>query len=518
VPGEVRLVVVWYLATALAVWASGFTAMINSDLWFHLAAGREIWQARAIPRVDTWSFTAAGLPWHNHEWLSGLFFHLWSRLFGVASLVYWQGAVLVAAFLLVFRVLERLSGSRLAAYLLLLLVLAVAAPFFDIRPHLWSLLGFAIVVHQTLVRPAPSRALPLLFLVWINLHGGAVFGLMALAVGLGAKAFAPGPISAKAVTDRAAALRLGGLWLACLLATLVNPFGWEGWLYPLRLAFAASSASRTTLVEWLPPSVPGGIRSPLYPAAIALCVVAAVALVAAGAWKTRRRETLATLGLAALTLAMAQQSRRFIPLFAVSQALVAALAAGELAAARARRAAAGVHRVLSRRARAKLELAALALALAAGAVRLAPQPLGPRAFATVTRLDTLPVAALDFMTENRLAGNVFTQLLWGGYVRYRTPVLPVFMDPRSETVYPETVQRPYFRVYFGQPGWRQVVDGSRADYFLWPVNSDARRAMAAELVASGGWDEVYRDDVAVLLARRGAPLPPPPAVPGGAAS
>ncbi len=496
----------WYLAAALAVWASGFTAMINSDLWFHLAAGREIWRAQAIPRVDTWSFTAAGLPWHNHEWLSGLFFHLWSRLFGVASLVYWQWAVLIATFLLVFRVLERASGSRLAAYLLLLLALAVSAPFFDIRPHLWSLLGFAVVLHQTIVRPEPSRALPLLFVVWINLHGGAVFGLMALAIGLGAAVAAPGPAAAPAASRRAVLLRAGALWLACLLATLVNPFGWEAWLYPLRLAFAGGSASRTTLVEWLPPSVPGGIRSPLYPAAIAVCVVAAVALLAAGGLRSRRRETLAALGLAALTLAMSQQSRRFIPLFAIAQSLVAALAVGTMAAARARRAAAaGAARLLSRRAGAKLELAALALALLAGVVRLAPQPLTPRAFAAVTRLDTLPVAALDFMTENRLTGNVFTQLLWGGYVRYRTPDLRVFMDPRSETVYPEAVQRPYFRVYFGQPGWRPVVDGSRADYFLWPVNSEARRAMAEELVAAGGWEELYRDEVAALLVRRGVP-------------
>src|SRR5687767_15069621 len=99
----------WGVAAALAVWAAGFTSMINSDLWFHLAAGREIWEGRTVPRVDTWSFTAAGEPWHNHEWFSGLFFHLWSRLFGVESLVYWQWAVLIAAFLLVFRTLERLS-------------------------------------------------------------------------------------------------------------------------------------------------------------------------------------------------------------------------------------------------------------------------------------------------------------------------------------------------------------------------------------------------------------------------
>ncbi len=477
--------VLWSLAAALAIWASGFTSMINSDLWFHLAAGREIWEERAIPRVDDWSFTAAGRPWHNHEWLSGLFFHLWSRLLGVESLVYWQWGVLLVAFLLLFRVLERLSAIRLAAWLLLVFTLAVAAPFFDIRPHLWSLLGFAVVVHQTVVRPAPSPLLPLLFLVWINLHGGAVFGLMALGIGLGAGSVANG-------FDRRRLMRRAGLWLACLAATLVNPFGWEAWTYPLRLAFAPQSASRSTLVEWLPPFVPGGIRSPLYPAAIALGAAAAAALVAAGGLRRRRKETLIALALAALTLAMSLQSRRFIPFFAMAAGLLAAAALGAL---RARRTAA----LPARRA---FDGAAAVLAAGLGVLRLVPQPLGPRAFSVSTRLDTLPVAALDHVAAQALAGDVFTQLLWGGYVRYRTPALRVAMDPRSETVYPEDVQRRYFDVYLRRPGWRGIVESSGADYFLWPANSPARRAMAADLVGAGGWEAVYGDEVAVLLARR----------------
>ena len=79
----------WLAATAALLWSLMFRFLFNSDLWFHLAAGREIWQGRGIPAADSWSYTAAGRPWHNHEWLADLLYYGWSRAFGIESLVYW---------------------------------------------------------------------------------------------------------------------------------------------------------------------------------------------------------------------------------------------------------------------------------------------------------------------------------------------------------------------------------------------------------------------------------------------
>ena len=58
----------------LAWWSFGFTTMMGSDLWWHLAAGRWI-LADGDPQLrDPWSFTAQGQPWLNPEWLSDLIF------------------------------------------------------------------------------------------------------------------------------------------------------------------------------------------------------------------------------------------------------------------------------------------------------------------------------------------------------------------------------------------------------------------------------------------------------------
>lgn len=477
----------------------GFTVMLNSDLWFHLAAGRLILETRTIPRVDSWSFTAEGQPWHNHEWLSDVIFQAWAQAFDVHALVYWQWGLTVATFLILFRVVERLSGSYLLSFLLTGFAAVVAAPFLDTRPHLYSLLFFVILLQQILIRRAPSRALPLLFLLWINLHGGAMFGLMALTLGVGCSVLFPEPDEAFGRARKAHLTRLGGLWAACVLACLVNPFGVDALAYPFRLALASDSPSRTTLTEWLPPFIPGGIQSPLYPLAIGLFVVGGLSLLSTGVFRTRKRVAWLSLALAALTLMMSLQSRRFIPLFAISQCLVVGLAGGRLLELPL------LRKLVVRR---RLQLAAAPLALAAGLLWLVPYPLTPRAFPLLVRMEFMPVDVLDFAEVNRLEGRVFSYFLWAGYVDYRTAgQLRVYIDPRSETVFNPATQRNYMQVHSLRPGWEGVLDASKADYVLWPFDQEPWRKIVSTLIDSGRWRFLYGDSVAVLLVRSDARVP-----------
>src|SRR4026207_2045050 len=88
-PSDRLIVRLWAAAVALATWACGFTSMLNSALWFHLAAGRGIVRPRAITHPDSRALTAAGRPWHNQEWLADVVFFAWSRLASVEALVFW---------------------------------------------------------------------------------------------------------------------------------------------------------------------------------------------------------------------------------------------------------------------------------------------------------------------------------------------------------------------------------------------------------------------------------------------
>lgn len=499
----------WLVATAALLWALMFRYLFNSDLWFHLAAGREIWRGKAIPAADSWSYTAAGRPWHNHEWLADVVYHLWSNAFGIDSLVYWQWLVLGGAYLLLYRLLERLSGSRAAASLLTVLALAAGVPFFDIRPNLWSVLGFVVLIFFTLGRERPPVWLPLLFVAWVNLHGGVMLGLLALPILLAGHLLAghrttghraAGGGEAFAVRLRRAA----ALWLACVAAACVNPYGWSVFSFAFHLATASRTPSRTTLYEWLPPWVPGGIEAPLFPWAVALAVASALPLLRPALRSPRDGAVLASLGLALLTLAMSLQSRRFIPFFAIAQSLLTAEAVAHLfgawlkaeGAVATRRAAAG---------------AALAMALlGAAAWRLAPYPLDSRAFDPLSWASQMPVESVNFLEANGVTGRLFAYHLWGGYVAHRAAGrLRLHYDPRAETVYDPATARRHFRVLEGGPGWEDELSSTGADLVLWPMYDPRDRALGRELARSPRWRPLYRDGVSLLLARQGFSLPEP---------
>ncbi|HUO85417.1 MAG TPA: hypothetical protein VM534_09920, partial [Thermoanaerobaculia bacterium] len=136
-----------WLGAALTFWSFGFTMMRGSDLWWHIASGRWMIEHGEIPKTDSFSYTALGEQWVVDAWLSDLIYALWSRAFGMASLVWWKWGIIVAAFLLLFHVAVKLSKGRLGGpYAASLFGAAIAAPFLDIRPNLVSLLAFTILL------------------------------------------------------------------------------------------------------------------------------------------------------------------------------------------------------------------------------------------------------------------------------------------------------------------------------------------------------------------------------------
>jgi hypothetical protein len=465
----------WYLAATIAAWSCGYTIMRGSDLWWHLANGHWILQHGAIPLTDSWSFTRADAPWSNEAWLAGVIFELWRRLFGLEALAWWKWLVQVSAWGLLFHTVRRISRSSFAAFVAVAFGALVAAPFLDVRPQLYSFLGYALLLHLGFSRERPSWALPLVFLFWANLHALVVFGLLALAVLL-----TPSLLRAP--------VRTALLGLSCVGAVLVNPLGIGVATRSLDYALRRDSPFRS-LGEWRPPFQAGGLWSPLYPFAI---VVFAAAVVLALVVHRRRWHDVpwTGMGLGVLTLAMSLTSRRFIPLFAMSQALLVGPLLARLLPDLPKR----VHQVLP--------AAALALAL----VRLWPYPQSSAAFLYLTAQDTFPVSLCDFIEFNGISGKVFAYYNWGGYVHFRTQgTLKVYIDGRADMVYDDETYRRYVDVLLKKPGWLAIVEGSGAELVLWPRGEP----IARKLIGTGRWRLLHEDAVGALLVR----VAPPSTVP-----
>ncbi|TGD71724.1 hypothetical protein E4634_16525 [Mangrovimicrobium sediminis] len=476
------LQVLLFLAGILIYLSFGYTEMAGSDLWWHLAAGRELFQTGTPWMVDDWSYSALGHDWLNHEWFADIIFWSWASAFGQASLVYWKWLVVIVTFCLLQWTLQRQTGNGFAALVCAALAAAIAAPFIDIRPHLYSLLFYCLLLCLLLGKTPRRWLLALIFLVWVNLHGGFFFGLMALGVLLF-------PWRNFSLLRLRTAFLTG---LLCLAAAAINPSGFETFLYPLVYAFDSSSPYRG-LGEWLPPFKPGGIRSPLFFYFMWAPLLALVYAVPA----VRKRlgdvpwEGLVLTG---LTLAMALTSRRFIPIFGISLALLLAPLAGL------------VFDVLRHRA---LQYLVAMVFISVGVARLWYYPLqAAPAFHYLTAEYTYPEDMVSFMQANDLHGKVFALYNWGGYLHLRTDgAMKVYIDGRADTLYSADEYNLYVGVLRGMPGWIDVIEGTGAQYILWPAASRNGPRMLERLLASKRWRLVYQDAVSFLVVRNGVPIP-----------
>jgi hypothetical protein len=463
---EAAVVLAWYAAAVPFFWSFGYTIMRAGDLWWHLATGRWIVENGAIPFQDSWSYTAGDARWVVDAWLSDLIFHLWTAGFGPMSLAWWKWGLLVGMLCLLFHLLCRLWGNRAAAFVAVALAGATAAPFWDIRPHLYSMLLLVVLLELTLGRKRPSVLVVPLLLLWVNLHAGFALGLVALAI-----------LLLPFLTQKEERKRTVLIGAASLLVCFANPNTYHAITQPLLYAFVDSPFK--TIGEWAPALAPGGIRSPFYPWMIALFLTAAIYVA------TRLRPIpWGPLALGLLTLAMSLQSRRFVPFFALAMTVVVTPLIRKLVEPLVRR---------------LPEWAPPAVAFAVGLVLLWPYPQRSYAFHHMTGEFTLPVETVDFIEQNGIEGKVFTHWTWGGYLHLWTGGgLRVFIDGRASALFDDRTYLDYIGVVEGAPGWISVVEGSGAEYFLWPLDQVER---ARALIDTGRWHGVTADYLSVLLAR-----------------
>jgi hypothetical protein len=233
---------------ALAVCALLMPA--QSDTYWHLRAGQEIWRTFHVPLDEHYSYTAAGAPWPNHEWLWQAFAYALYRAGGMRLLVFGSAAIILGACAILYRLCVGSAGARVALFAL---SLPLATRAWALRPQLVSTLALAILlwllVHER------HRWLPLLFVLWANAHGAVAMGIAVLAVVAGVAVLRARRGDAH---DRRRARLLVALTPLCALATLLTPLGFGLWRY---VGTSMALSHENKIREWQPtwPNGPFGI-------------------------------------------------------------------------------------------------------------------------------------------------------------------------------------------------------------------------------------------------------------------
>ena len=302
----------WGLAGLLTLPAVLFP-VYNPDLFWHLSAGRWIFEHHALPRADFLSSTLAGRPWLDFEWLSQLAYYGAYAAAGLWGVWLLKVALLSAAiwsFALLLRALEAPRAARPAS---VALFSAVQISYADARPDLFSLILLAWLLRRLELGTLGPIFTLSLFAVWSSLHAGFALGLIALALYAAAAWFSD---------DLALARRRGACLAAAAAGACLNPYGlgaysvvWSHWREQGDLARA--------IKEW----GPLGFDNPMYWPAWALLLLLAAACVYR-LWKRPEREpSWPLLGLAAYLAVASLQHERAVVFFALAGAAALALLA-----------------------------------------------------------------------------------------------------------------------------------------------------------------------------------------------
>jgi len=455
----------------------------DPDLWWHLRTGELIIQNHKLFHSDPYSFTRAGQPWVDHEWLSEILIFALYKAAGWGGLIVGFAAVIACTFLLVF---VRCSGQPYIAGAITVWGAIAAVPSFGVRPQMITLLLasiFLFVLEQSYERPNRVWWLLPLMLLWVNLHAGYAVGLGLVAVYLcgdlldsGLGNFAPEEWPGRA-------RNLSRLTLACVAIVPLNPYAIAMYRYPIETL--RSRAMLAYIGEWASPDFHQGRYVP-----VLLLMLGVMMLPALSSHRLRARELL----LLAVGLYAALRSVRHIPLFVLIAApLLSGMIQGILKEA-------GRFQVFERERRPAGVKLALNLVLLTSFLLFS----GFRVryvirHQTETTDREFPSSALNFIASARLPAPVMNHYNWGGYFIWKLyPEYKVYIDGRAD-VYGDAFMDQFASTYYARgEHWRAGLEKWNVQTILLPPDAPVITALSIE----PGWQRVFSDSEAIVLTRR----------------
>jgi hypothetical protein len=471
--------------------------LCSLDIWWQITIGKDILANGSIPNVDRFAAAALDRPYHDSHWIFQVALGLAHRLAGLVGVQCVMVGLWGATLSLCYLSIRRWIATGPAAILVCVVTLACVERFLP-RPELVTFAGIACFFYLLQERRYRSygglAVLGLVQVLWANGHGLFVIGPFMVGcywvVSAVAKARGDGPEFA--VLSRA--------FVVVLVATLVTPFGFDGWRYAALLFTEVGTSATPVLQEVKELSGVFGAaarRSPAFWAFLALLTAAAVASASS---LIRRRVSpglliVAGLGAAALT------GRRNVVLFALVAAPFFAewLARWPRATRPLRRGGAVAATVLI--------LACCWFPLSGAYYRHMEIPAR---FGLGVTPSFFPHGLPAFLDEIGFEGQVLNSNTLGGFYLYHGyPERIPLTDGRWEIYDPDRLQR-ILNASRGPGDWRGLVREYDIRGILLAHTSPEAGALLPELQRAADWRLVYFDQAASFWMPASDPATPPP--------
>lgn len=488
------------VACIVAIGAFLVNQIRDLDVWWQVVIGKDILASHAVPVTDHFAAAALGRPYHDSHWLFQVGLALADRVAGMGGVQAFMILIWAATFWFCQRAIARWTPP-LAGYLLLFLAAMTSIERFLPRPEIVTLLLIALFYWMLQERK------------YLGLKGLLLFGLLQAIWANSHGLFVIGPFMAGCYWLAAALRRMQGsepdfaplsrLLGVLALATLLTPYGWEGWRYAALLFVEAGSGAPNVLkaVGELSPTFGAATRSA--PAFWFFAALLAVAILTTIPAALRRQVSLARLLIVAGLLAAALTGRRNMVLFALAAAPFVAE---------------NLHRLFPQGIRNDKIRMSLTAALALAMLGWTWYPLSGAYYMNMT-ISTrfgwgvspifFPHGLPQFLERSGFKGQVYNSNILGGFYLYHSyPQRLPLTDGRWEVYDAKTLE-----AILGAPrspaAWAKMVAAYDIRGLLLQHASPEAQVLLPALRTQDTWRLVYYDHAASFWMRSDTPRLPP---------
>jgi hypothetical protein len=489
-----------------------FHTISDLDIWFHLKTGEWIIQHYQVPKTSLFSFPTENHPWHDIYWLFQVLIFLIYKISGINGLIFFKISILYFSFFFLLKIRDKeKSIDYTIPVASLILAILVSNERFIIRPELMSYLFFAIFFYilysYKYHKTRYIYLLPILNIIWVNMHGLYVMGLVLMLAYLFGELFmwkVPMPFSLddSYVLKGKRYLTIVYVFFILFLSSIINPYTSETILMPLELFKGLKGITHQLGTPGIPELVPPLSENLLFPTQVVFYYKILIILSAFSFLLNIRKINITHLLIYAVFLYISLKARRNISYFAIIAAPIMSLNIISFIS--------DIRYHFERKGRvwkySKVPVSVFQITLILTVIlyiydvttdRYYIRDRSNKRFGLGISTITFPVKAVDFIQENDIRGNMFNNTSVGDYLIWRCyPKRKTFLDGRMD------FSERYLFHYTDPVFWNSIVNAYNINYaFIGHGWSPNMRPLIKKLFNSNEWILVYFDDIAAVFVK-----------------
>lgn len=450
--------------------------MRDPDIWWHMRNAQVLLSTHHFIRHDLYSFTTAGQPWIDPEWLSEIPYYLAFRFFserGLFLMALLLVELFIAGMMLRCRLRSRdFTSSFFATWIAVIMAAINIGPRTILCGWLCFLVELFLLEDFRHGRDRLWLMVPL-FVLWINFHGSWLIGFVFFAIFMASGLLDGNWGSIEAVRWTPAQLRkLFLVGSASIAALFINPYGWRLVAYPFNM-LVHQRLNLAMVDEWRGPDFLGFYGMLVF----VLCTAILLFTLA-----RRRAWPLHELLFMLLALYMGLAHKRFLFLTGI---IICPILAFELSGA-----------VFSPYDPSKDNKWILNLGIMAAFLTFAITHVPSSSVLHAAESHYFPVNALPRLQSRCRDAHTLNRYEWGGFLIWNDRQNPVFLDSRTDIF--------EFHGVFASYLMATSLHNPAAilnHYQIGCVLLEPQSPLVTFLQHQPGWHTQYQDNTAALMVR-----------------